>query len=798
MISNEKVNIVRVNGVNTAGQTAVSDVKGNGVTAVKASAGFIVFGGSARGGKITGKGKIRTDKLDFEDVFFVKELKFNLFSVSQMCDKKNSVLFSLELQDKKELTIPGQTATGKEFSNPLMAGSLPKTITCLEKSDENAEFHQIVDFLSTCSINYALTVSPTIYASYIEQFWNTATSKIINSVKQIHAIVDGKAVVISESSVRSDLLFNDEDGVTCLTNDEIFENLALMGYEQLSTKLTFQKGNITPLFASMLVQNQAPEGEGSAVHPEPQPTPSTSQPNVSEPQIASLHIETSPTAAPKLKHTKLQYLKFSHLQLLIKEKERLKNVAVPGAKTQGGGYTPGSDEGRMTLDELITLCTQLSKQVLDLEKENDAQAVEILNLKKLERKRKSSISHPRRRKYRQVKTSSDDDLDEEDASKQGRRSDKLKPMFKDKDFEELDDHIENVEEETVDAAATGVSIVSAPVSTAGVTISTAEPRTPPTTTTVFDDEDVTMAMAQTLIKMKEQKAKEKGVAITDVEDSSRIVRPVRSITTLQPLPTIDPKDKGKGVLVEEEPVKIKMRDQGDLQVQADAELAQRLHEEELAELERAQQERQRQEDDTNAALAKEFDEIQAKIDADHELAQQEQSNKKQTTYKNSSQEQDDYLPQAYGEKKVDSSSKPAGGSRKKTLAKKRAGEKKSEESAKKKKLEDVAEEQESAKNEEETVDPKILSAKYPIVDRESHNLENVDMEDLHVYKIIRADGNTSYHKSLSSMLKKFDRQDLVDLHRLVMRRFEDTTLEGNDGRKILNWKLEAELEHNGI
>ncbi|GKD03842.1 hypothetical protein Tco_1178816 [Tanacetum coccineum] len=105
-------------------------------------------------------------------------------------------------------------------------------VAYLEKSDENAEFHQIVDFLSTCSINYALTVSPTIYASYIEQFWNTATSKTVNSVKQIHAIVDGKAIVITESSVRNDLLFDDEDGITCLTNDEIFENLALMGYEQ--------------------------------------------------------------------------------------------------------------------------------------------------------------------------------------------------------------------------------------------------------------------------------------------------------------------------------------------------------------------------------------------------------------------------------------------------------------------------------------------------------------------------------------------------------------------------------------
>ncbi|GJZ95158.1 putative ribonuclease H-like domain-containing protein, partial [Tanacetum coccineum] len=46
-------------------------------------------------GKITGKGRIRTKKLDFEDVYFVKELKhFNLFSVSQMCDKKNKVLFT--------------------------------------------------------------------------------------------------------------------------------------------------------------------------------------------------------------------------------------------------------------------------------------------------------------------------------------------------------------------------------------------------------------------------------------------------------------------------------------------------------------------------------------------------------------------------------------------------------------------------------------------------------------------------------------------------------------------------------
>nr|GEY86205.1 putative ribonuclease H-like domain-containing protein [Tanacetum cinerariifolium] len=55
--------------------------------------GSIAFGGS--NGRITGKGKIKTSGLDFEDVYYVEELKqYNLFSVLQMCDKKNKVLFT--------------------------------------------------------------------------------------------------------------------------------------------------------------------------------------------------------------------------------------------------------------------------------------------------------------------------------------------------------------------------------------------------------------------------------------------------------------------------------------------------------------------------------------------------------------------------------------------------------------------------------------------------------------------------------------------------------------------------------
>ncbi|GJR80040.1 putative ribonuclease H-like domain-containing protein [Tanacetum coccineum] len=145
---NEKVNTIKGNVITAGPKVAVSDNKGNEANVVKALAcwvwrpkkkvldhvsrhngasmnfkrfdyvdaqgrsiyiigknsylsdyeeidgGFVACGADPKGGKITGKGKISTGKLDFEDVYFVKEIKFNLFSVSQMCDKKSSVLFT--------------------------------------------------------------------------------------------------------------------------------------------------------------------------------------------------------------------------------------------------------------------------------------------------------------------------------------------------------------------------------------------------------------------------------------------------------------------------------------------------------------------------------------------------------------------------------------------------------------------------------------------------------------------------------------------------------------------------------
>ncbi|GJV45486.1 hypothetical protein Tco_1430022 [Tanacetum coccineum] len=94
-----------------------------------------------------------------------------------------------------------------------------------------ADSHNMVEFLE----------KPTESSGFKEIFWSTAKTKTINRETHIHALVDGKKIDITESSMRKDLQFADEDGIDCLPNTTIFDNLKLMKYENLSDKLTFYK-----------------------------------------------------------------------------------------------------------------------------------------------------------------------------------------------------------------------------------------------------------------------------------------------------------------------------------------------------------------------------------------------------------------------------------------------------------------------------------------------------------------------------------------------------------------------------
>ncbi|GJT78464.1 hypothetical protein Tco_1045189, partial [Tanacetum coccineum] len=102
-------------------------------------------------------------------------------------------------------------------------------VAFLAKPAESEGFEQVVDFLNASSIRYALTVNPTIYTSCIEQFWSFVKVKTVNGEQQLQALMDRKKIIITEATVRRDLQLEDADGINCLLNATIFEQLTLMG-----------------------------------------------------------------------------------------------------------------------------------------------------------------------------------------------------------------------------------------------------------------------------------------------------------------------------------------------------------------------------------------------------------------------------------------------------------------------------------------------------------------------------------------------------------------------------------------
>ncbi|GKC87928.1 putative ribonuclease H-like domain-containing protein [Tanacetum coccineum] len=127
--------------------------------------GYVAFGGGAYGGRITGKGTLKTDNLDFKDVYFVNELKFNLFSVSQMCDKKNYVFFintkclvlspNFKLPDENQILL--KIPRKDNMYSFDMKNIVPKeSLTCLIAKatlDESMLWHRRLGHINFKNIN---------------------------------------------------------------------------------------------------------------------------------------------------------------------------------------------------------------------------------------------------------------------------------------------------------------------------------------------------------------------------------------------------------------------------------------------------------------------------------------------------------------------------------------------------------------------------------------------------------------------------------------------------------------------
>ncbi|GKB83924.1 hypothetical protein Tco_0950819 [Tanacetum coccineum] len=205
-------------------------------------------------------------------------------------------------------------------------------VAYLQKSEGSEGFHQIIDFLNASHIQYALTKNPTIYVSFIKQFWRTATARTsANGEVKLTATIDGQVKTITEASLRRHLKLEDNGGVTTLPNSEIFEQLALMGYVTDSDKLTFQKGHFSPQWKFLIhtILHCLSPKKTAWEH-----TPSTSQPPNTQPTPDAEEAVPMPHESP------------------------LHSV-----------HSLRREYGSLSLSELTVLCTNLSNKVQSLETE---------------------------------------------------------------------------------------------------------------------------------------------------------------------------------------------------------------------------------------------------------------------------------------------------------------------------------------------------------------------------------------------------------------------------------------------
>ncbi|GJR73076.1 hypothetical protein Tco_0085441 [Tanacetum coccineum] len=141
-------------------------------------------------------------------------------------------------------------------------------VTYSKKTEGREGFHQIVDFLNSSHIRFALTENPTIYVSLIQQFWNTATTRTLDKGEmEITATIDRKVKIVFEASIRRYLKLKDSDSISNLPATKIFEKLTLMGsptqtnvaYEAASTCVDVRHGGAATTGTSL----DAEQGSGN-------------------------------------------------------------------------------------------------------------------------------------------------------------------------------------------------------------------------------------------------------------------------------------------------------------------------------------------------------------------------------------------------------------------------------------------------------------------------------------------------------------------------------------------------------
>ncbi|GJS31791.1 retrovirus-related pol polyprotein from transposon TNT 1-94 [Tanacetum coccineum] len=465
----------------------------------------------------------------------------------------------------------------------------------------------------------------------------TVKVKTVNGEVQLQALVDGKKIIITEASVRRDLQLNDEEGTDCLPNATIFEELTRMGYEKLSQKLTFYKAFFSPQWKFLIHTILQCLSAKTTAWNEFSSTMASAIICLATNQKFNFSKYIFESMVKNLENVSGKFLMPSHTKKIFRNIRRV-------GKGFSGRETPlfptmtvqAQEEiaMRLAMRRWMTVWKRAATTTTSLDVKQDRGNINKTQsktrVKKLEKKG-GLITHKLKRLYKvgrstRVIFSDEASLgDQEDASKQGRKIDDI-----DKDVEITLVHETQGrygDEEMFDTSVLdGDEVLAEPeVTIKDVNLSVDE-----------------VTLAQALAALKNAKVQEKANVVEELSESITTTPTLTTKTTATTItavstrprakglviheeeqattPTVScqqpsqikAQDKGKGIMVEE-PMKMKKKNQ----ISLDEELAFKLQAEEEEE-ERFSREKAQREEVANIVA---WDNVQAMIDADYQMAQ---------------------------------------------------------------------------------------------------------------------------------------------------------------------------------
>nr|GEV21068.1 hypothetical protein [Tanacetum cinerariifolium] len=401
---------------------------------------------------------------------------------------------------------------------------------------ESEGFEQIVNFLNANPIKYVLMVNPTVYTLCIEQFWATVTAKTINGEGKLQALVDGKKIIITDSTIRRDVNWkmlkelivylmllslnnlhswemshHNRIYVTPSHIKKIFRNMKRVGKG-------FSRRD-TPLFPTMMVQAQEDMGEGSANPTDPYHTLTIIPPSTSQPQ--------------RLRKSKRKDTELPQTSVPTSVADEAVNEEMNDSLERGATTVSSLDieQDRGNISKTQSKATPNEPSSQGTSSGGDP-------------RRKRSRTHRLKRLYKvglstRVESFTNEGLGEEDASKQRR----IANIDANKDItlvstydEQMFDVDQYLGGEEVFVAQQNKDVVEKEVDVAQIQVTTAA-----TTPTILINE---ANLAQPLAELKYAKPKSKAKGIVFHE-------PEESITTTAAIPKSKSQDNGKSKMIEE-------------------------------------------------------------------------------------------------------------------------------------------------------------------------------------------------------------------------------------------------------